>query len=430
MKILTTIVFLATYALISGSRLRLLPIGRLGGAIAGAVLMVAIGAISPEATYAAINHDTILLLFAMMFLSVYLEKVGLFDLIGQRLMLNAVTPGRLLIAVGLISGLGSAFLVNDTVCIFLTPVVIATCRRTRLPFAPYLLAIATSANIGSAATPVGNPQNMIIASVGKLSFTTFAERATLPALVGLAINLGLLWLYYRRELERSEVPEGSGPAIAASLGRHERSTSVLMAIREDKRLPLALVVLAGVAAGFLAGLHLGYTALTGALVFLLLERRDPRPILEKLDWPMLVFFVSLFIVIAAFARTGIVDAVWQALAPTLDLSSARGLAAFSALMLAGSNLVSNVPMVLLAAPHLQTHGQGALGWVLLGFVTTVAGNLTLVGSVANIIVAEGAREDYILGFREYLRFGVVSTLLVLGVGVPLTALICRLLPGS
>jgi Na+/H+ antiporter NhaD/arsenite permease-like protein len=395
-------IFCLTYVLISARRLRLLPIGRPAGALLGALLMVAIGALSPEESYKAVDHDTILLLFGMMILTAYLERSGFFGWAGRWLLQVCGAPRALLVGVALASGFLSAFLVNDTVCLFLTPVVVATCRRGGLPMGPYLMAVATSANLGSASTLVGNPQNMIIGSMSGYGFAAFLAGAAPAALAGLLLNAALLVLYYSRKLPRHFVPGDEAVAV------------------NPRRLACVGAVLAGVVAAFFAGLHLGYSALGGAVVLIVLDRRDPREVYTRVDWPLLVLFCSLFIVVAGLAKTGLADRVWESAAPRMSFDRADGLALFSAVMALGSNVVSNVPMVLLTGPHLGEMGSEALGWVLLAFTTTVAGNLTLIGSVANIIVAEGAREHYTLGFFEYLRFGAVSTLLVLAVGVPLT----------
>src|SRR5262249_55307048 len=142
-----------------------LPLDRAAGALLGAVLMVAVGALSPEESYRAIDHNTIVLLFGMMLLTNYVDKAGFFEKLAGAILDLVRSPRRLLAVVAILSGVLSAFLVNDTVCLFLTPVVVALCRRSKLPMGPYLIAVATSANIGSAATLVGNPQNMIIGSL-------------------------------------------------------------------------------------------------------------------------------------------------------------------------------------------------------------------------------------------------------------------------
>jgi len=155
------------------------------------------------------------------------------------------------------------------------------------------------------------------------------------------------------------------------------------------------------------------------------DRRDPRDVFSRVDWSLLLFFCCLFIVVAGLAKTGIIERTWRISAPYFVLSETSGLASFSALVTFGSNLISNVPMVMLTGPHLHELGSVDLGWVLLAFVSTIAGNFTLLGSVANIIVAERAREVYSLGFREYLRFGLPSTILVLAVGVSVIYFLMR-----
>jgi Na+/H+ antiporter NhaD/arsenite permease-like protein len=403
LTIAVVVVFTLTYVLIAARRVKLLPIGRPAGALVGAVLMVAIGALTPAESYRAIDGDTIVLLFGIMLLTVYLEQAGLFVRLASRTLAVCRRPMTLLIVVSLLSAGLSAFLVNDTVCLFLTPVVVALCVRSGLPFGPFLIAVATSSNLGSAATIVGNPQNMIIGSLSRIPFTEFLLRAAPATLAALAANLGLLWLYYRRQLGATLAPAAPEPPHAV----------------QGPPLWLVAAVLGGVVAGFFAGLHLGFTVLSGVTVLVLVDRRDLREVFGRVDWALLVFFCSLFIVVHALTRTGLVEAAWRGAAPHLGLTDASGIAWFTVVITAGSNLVSNVPMTLLAGPHLSTLGSETFGWVLLAYVATVAGNLTLVGSVANIIVAERARDHYALGYLEYLRFGVVSTVVSLLVGVPI-----------
>ncbi len=277
---------------------------------------------------------------------------------------------------------------------------------------PFLIAIATSSNIGSAATLVGNPQNMIIAGLSKLPFLRFLAVAGPAAAVGLLVNVGLLWLSYGRRLPARLEVEAAPPADGT---------------RDEARLRRVLVVVGLVVLGFLSNLDLGYTALAGACALIVLDRVEPRRAFGRVDWTLLVFFCGLFVVVAGLERTGFVERVWTAARPGLDLSTPAGLGLFTLLVVVGSNLVSNVPLVLLTGPYLG--GLGAppvLAWSALAFVSTIAGNLTLIGSVANIIVAEGAKEHYTLGFVEYLRFGLVSTLLVLAAGLPVLVLAARL----
>jgi Na+/H+ antiporter NhaD/arsenite permease-like protein len=410
---LTIAIFCLTYVLIATRRLGILPIGRPAGALLGAVLMVATGALTPRESYDSVDHDTIVLLFGMMLLTAYLARAGFFEWAARTVLSICRTPVQILILLAIFSAVLSAFLVNDTVCIFLTPVVVATCIQAKLPLGPYLMALATSANIGSALTLVGNPQNMIIGSFSGYNFTAFLMRAGPAVAAGLAINILLLWLYYRRKL----------PATIEPMPPRE-------SVINRGRLRLVIIVTLGIVAGFFAhfSFGLGWTALAGVLVLVIIDRKEPTEIFARVDWRLLVLFCCLFIVTKAFAKTGLVDDAWTVAAPHMSFESPVGLAWFTGLMTAGSNLVSNVPMVLLTGPYLEKLGSTELGWVLVGYVTTVAGNLTILGSVANIIVAEGAKDHYTLGFIEYLRFGLVSTLLVLLAGVPLVWLMTWCIP--
>ncbi|MDC0715999.1 SLC13 family permease [Nannocystis bainbridge] len=401
-------VFGLTYVLIAARRLRALPIGRPAGALLGAFLMVAIGALRPADSYAAIDGDTILLLFAMMALVAYVERAGFFEWAAARAIARARTPVGLLVAVAVLAGAMSALFVNDAVCVFLTPLVVVACQKARLPLGPYLIATATSANLGSAATLVGNPQNMIVGGLSGLSFTAFSVLAAPVAALALAINTGLLLLYYRRAL--GDAPLADVPSASFDRGRLTRVVAVVL----------------GVVVAFFAGAHLGYAALGGVVALFLGEREDPHAVFARVDWTLLVFFAALFVVVAGLETTGLVDAAWATLGPSLGHDGPAGVSALTLLYLVGSNLVSNVPMVLLAAPHVAADGS-TFAWVLLGFVTTVAGNLTLIGSVANIIVAEKAADAHELGFFEYLRFGLVSTLVVLAVCVPALVVLARAL---
>ena len=399
-------VFLLTYALIASRRLAILPIGRPAGALLGAVLMVALGVLTPARALASVDGATIALLFAMMLLSAYLERSGLFARLSALAIAIARGPRGLLLAVAIAPGVLSAFLLNDAVCLFLAAPVVSLCRVRRLPYGPYLLALATSANLGSAATLVGNPQNMIVGSLSGYRFVPFLTAVGPAAAAGLAINAALLFLIYGSRLP-ARFAEPDEPVEAKVEAHHPRLTIAVT---------LAIVL------GLLFDLDLAFTVLAGVMVLVIADRDEPVEALRRVDLALLIFFASLFVVVAGLESTGFVADAWSLLRPHVSLDTASGLAVLTALLTAGSNLVSNVPMVLLTGPHLAELGSPERAWALVAFVTTVAGNLTLVGSVANLIVVERAREHYDLGFFEYLRFGVISTLLALAAGVPLVVL--------
>lgn len=402
LRALTVLVFAVTWLLIAARRLRWLPIGRPAGALLGAVAMVGIGALSPREAYGALDHDTLVLLFATMLLSAYVERAGLFERLGRAAMAVAPTPVALLVLVSMCSGAASALFVNDTVCLFLTPLVVGLCTRARLPLGPYLIAVCTGANLGSAATLVGNPQNMIIGSLSGLSFLRFLALVGPAALVALVGNALLLVLWYGRRLPRAFARDAE-PLPVGAAGRGQGRV---------------LAVLAALLVAFLAGAHLGFAALGAVVVLVLLDREDPHLAFARVDWPLLVFFAALFVVVEGVVRTGFVQQAFEVLGPSIHTGEAAGAANFSAFAVLGSNVFSNVPFVLLAGPYVPGLGPAELTWALLAFVCTAAGNLTLLGSVANLIVAERARPHHDLSFFEYLRFGLPSTVIVLLAATP------------
>jgi len=410
LRALTLLVFAVTWCLIAARRLRIMPIGRPAGALFGAVAMVAIGALSPEEAYAALDHDTLVLLLGTMLITAYVERAGMFERLALGALRIAPSPRRLLVAVSLFAGLASAFFVNDTVCLFLTPLVVLVCQRAGLPLGPFLIALATGANLGSAATLVGNPQNMIVGSLSGISFARFALLVGPAALVALAVNGALLHLWYGRRLPRNYLQPWTAPPV-----------------REGVAIAHVAIVLAGLLVAFVAGVHLGFAALGAALVLMLIDRREPSAALARVDWPLLVFFASLFVVVEGVVQTGLLERAFAALGPAIHVDSALGVASFTGFSILGSNVFSNVPFVLLAGPYTAALGPHELVWTLLAFTATAAGNLTLLGSVANLIVAERARPAHDLSFFEYLAFGLPATLIIVAVATPVLILTVRLL---
>jgi Na+/H+ antiporter NhaD/arsenite permease-like protein len=327
-ELVASAIFVITYALISGRQLKILPLNRPAAALLGAVLMVATGVMTPERAYRAINYDTLVLLLGMMLISAYLYLAHFFEWAAELVLNFSRTPARLLLYVTLTSGILSALLVNDTICLMLTPLVVIVIRRGKLPLLPYLMALATSANIGSVATLVGNPQNMIIGHFSRVSFLEFS-RALLPAvIVGLAINFCILRLGFRRMLR------------GATIDRAVHAVPKL-----DRGLfALVCVVFVSIFVGFLSGLNLGWTAMTGAALVMVLARRDTHDVLKLVDWHLLVFFAALFIVVDGLSDTGLPDAIYGRLQPIFGSTApaqAWNLAWFS---VAGSNVFSNVPL--------------------------------------------------------------------------------------
>jgi Na+/H+ antiporter NhaD/arsenite permease-like protein len=406
-EILAIVIFAITYVLISGRRLKILPLNRPAAALLGTVLMVVAGVMTPEQAYRAVDYNTLVLLLGMMLISAYLSLAGFFDWSADWILQVAKTPQRLLLYLILVSGVLSALLVNDTVCLMLTPLVVAMIVRGRLPLPPYLLALAMSANLGSVATLVGNPQNMIIGHLSKLSFVHFSASLLPVAAAGLAIEYAVLHFGFRQMLRTVRIERSE--AAPRPLNRP------LMAI--------TLAVLALVFAGFVAGFDLAWTALAGGALVMVLARRDTHEVLKLVDWHLLVFFAALFVVVEGLNGTGLPNQIYSHLRGAFgatETSQAWNLAWFSA---AGSNIFSNVPFVLVAGKWIPNFAHPALMWKVLALATTLAGNLTILGSVANIIVVESARGHCEVGFWDYARFGIPITLLTMAAGMGILLLL-------
>lgn len=394
-------IFSLTYLLISGRRLKILPLNRPAAALLGTVLMVVAGVLTPQQAYRAVDYDTLVLLLGMMLISAYLFLAGFFDWAADWILALAATPQRLLLYLILTSGGLSALLVNDTVCLMLTPLVVAVIVRGQLPLPPYLLALAMSANIGSVATLVGNPQNMIIGGLSHLSFARFSAALLPVAVVGLAIAYLVLRIGFHRTLRRATI----------------RRIGVSPRPLDRRLLWLSAVVLALVFAGFVAGLNLAWTALAGGALIMVLARRDTHEVLKLVDWHLLVFFAALFVVVEALNGTGLPDQVYgrvRGVFGETGAAQAWNLAWFSAL---GSNVFSNVPFVLVAGKWVPNFTRPELMWKVMALATTFAGNLTILGSVANIIVVESARQHVEVGFWDYAKFGLPVTVLTLAAGM-------------
>jgi Na+/H+ antiporter NhaD/arsenite permease-like protein len=394
-EVAAVIIFCATYLLISGRQLKILPLNRPAAALLGTVLMVAFGVLTPEQAYRAVDYDTLVLLLGMMIISAYLSLAGFFDWAADWILRRATTPHSLLIYLIATSGVLSALLVNDIICLMLTPLVVAVMVRGKLPLKPYLLALAMSANLGSVATLVGNPQNMIIGHLSRIPFLRFSASLAPVAVVGLIVEYVVLRAAFGKVLSQ------------ATLQRPEpRPSSVNRSL-----LALTLAVLALVFAGFMAGLNLSWTALAGGALLMVLARRDTHPILKLVDWHLLVFFAALFIVVEGLSGTGLPDQIYHAVRGvfgTTVASQAWNLAWFSEV---GSNIFSNVPFVLVAGKWVGNFANPELMWKVMALATTFAGNLTIVGSVANIIVVESARGHAEIGFWDYAKCGIPVTLL-------------------
>jgi Na+/H+ antiporter NhaD/arsenite permease-like protein len=400
-ELVAVAIFALTYLLISGRRLKVLPLNRPAAALLGTVLMVTCGIMTPEQAYRAVDYDTLVLLLGMSLISAYLSLAGFFDWTAEWVLKVARTPQRLLLYLILTSGVLSALLVNDTVCFMFTPLVVTVVVRGQLPLLPYLLALAMSANIGSVCTLVGNPQNMIIGQLSSIPFAKFSVSLLLPAAAGLGIQFAVLSYGFRMPLALASIKPGGG-------SRHEINWSLLR---------LTFGVLTLLFGCFFAGFNVAWTALAGATLVMVLARRDTHEVLKLVDWHLLLFFATLFVVVEGLNSTGLPDRIYSGLRELFGVTSttqAWNLAWFSAV---GSNVFSNVPFVLVAGKWMPGFVNPELMWKVMALATTFAGNLTLLGSVANIIVVESARGHIEVGFWDYGKFGIPVTILSTIVGM-------------
>jgi Na+/H+ antiporter NhaD/arsenite permease-like protein len=386
------LVFGVTYVLVSTRRLGIVELDRPSSALVGALLAVAIGASTTEEALHAVDGTTIVLLFAVMGMGAFLSLDGFFERAEAALLVRAGTMARLVGMVVWGAGVLSAVVTNDAVCILAAPLVVRWIEKHGLPRLPLLLALATGANTGSVATLVGNPQNMLCGSLGDLRFATFLVHMVPVAIVGLALNHAVLLLVFRKEL-RTPLP--------ASVTKSSPTSAPVV----TRRSAVTLGVVFTTVAVYTAGAPLAFTALGGFVALLLLHRVDPARIWERIDWSVLLFFAGLFIAVDALARSGF--ASWAfARFPFEGATSLGGALRAAAVFLVGSNVVTNVPFILVVRPEMGRLGDATLAWELLAMASTFAGNLTLLGSVANVIVAEKARTVGGLRFGEYLRVGL------------------------
>jgi Na+/H+ antiporter NhaD/arsenite permease-like protein len=396
--LVAALIFAATYLVIAMGRLPGLRLDRTGAALLGASLMVASGTLSLEEAYRAVDLETLALLLGMMIVVANLRLAGLFHLANAWIARHAGRPLALLAGITVVSGGLSAFLVNDTVCVMLTPLVAEAAVAMRRDPVPYLLALAMASNVGSTATITGNPQNIMIGSFSHIAYGDFAAALAPVAAAGLVVVILLLAVAWRREFLSSVRLEG-----------------VVTRLRWNRGLLVeSLVVLLGMVAFFFLGSPPAKVAVVGGALLLLTPRIKPERVYREIDWPLLLLFAGLFVVVAGFEKALLGPDV-LADAARLRLDQPAVLAAVAALL---SNLVSNVPAVLVLKPFIESLKEPRQAWLVLAMAATLAGNFTILGSVANLIVVERARRRGIaIGFWAYFKVGAPLTAITIAIGV-------------
>ena len=396
-KIAAAVIFVASYLALGVGKIPGLSIDRAGVALVGAGLMVASGALSLEEAYKAIDLDTVTLLLGMMIVVASLRLSGFFAVATTWVLDHAKGPVVLLCAVTATSGLFSAFLVNDAICLVLAPLVLELTRRMGRKPLPYLLAVAMASNVGSTATITGNPQNIMIGGFSRIPYRTFAGTLGPVALIGLAVTVGLVVLCHRREFA------GGGPL--AVVRPRIRVNRVLVA--------RALLATSAMIALFFAGQPPAEAAIVIGALLLLTRRVKSERVYAEIDWSLLLMFSGLFIIVAGAQRTLLTPDVVAAVG-RLHLDQVPVLSAVTAAL---SNLVSNVPAVLMMKPFVAPLPNHDIAWLTIAMASTLAGNFTMLGSIANLIVVQQAASHGVtIGFWDYFRVGAPLTVLTLAIG--------------
>ncbi len=396
MNTLTLIIFLVTYAGIAIGEIPGLALDRTGIAILGAIAMVASGVMSTEEAIRAIDFSTILLLYSLMVISSQFRLGGFYTWIALKITAMTDRPWRFLFIMMLASGGLSALLTNDIICFAFTPVIIMSTLKAGLNPVPYLIGLAMSANIGSAATIIGNPQNMLIGQIGRLPFGEFILWCLPPSVFSLTGAYFVLRVFYSKKIFLQPPTLSLQPEALPSFNRHQ-STKGIIAL-------LVLITL------FFTPIPREVSAIVIAGLLLCSRTMRTRSILENIDWHLLTLFSALFIVIQAIEIIHLPERILGFLeANGMSLHSPYNLTIISTIV---SNLVSNVPATMLLTRFLEqgVHEQ----WYVLALSSTYAGNLIVIGSIANLIVFEIASGYGVkITFKEHAKSGIPATILSL-----------------
>jgi len=398
----TLVIFVIVYLGMILGGLPFLQIDRTGIALLGAIALVGLGAVSPEQAAQSVHLPTLLLLFSFMVISAQMRLGGFYTRVTRHIAASGVSPPALLALLIAAAAALSAVFSNDIVCLAMAPVLADACLKRRLNPVPYLLALACAANVGSAATLIGNPQNMLIGETLRLSFAGYALEAAVPVLAGLAVTWAVIAL-----LARGRWALAGDAAAVPEAERREADDAVFNPWQTAKGLLVAGALLV---VFLFTSLPREVAALTGAGLLLLSRRLHSNKMLGLVDWELLVLFIGLFVVNHAFQATGLAAQV-MAWLDAAGLALAAPMTLFVATFVA-SNLVSNVPAVMLLLPAATEPWSGPL----LALVSTLAGNFLIVGSIANIIVVDcAARRGIRIDWRAHARIGVPVTLATLAI---------------
>lgn len=396
------IIFIITYIGIIFTRLPKVNIDRPSAAFTGAVAMIVFGVISFEDAIKSIDFNTITLLLGMMIIVSTLKIEGFFSLIASKTISYSHSRNKLLIIIVFITGIASAFLVNDAVVLLFTPIIISICRKTNLNPIPYLIAEILSSNIGSTMTITGNPQNMLIGISSNISYVDFLIKLLPISLIGMIIIVFVVKLFYRKHFQDKSTLEF---ITDYQYDFNKMRISVL----------IFLLVILGFFFGKILSLSIPIIALIGASLILLFGKAKPSSVIKDVDWVLLLFFACLFILVSSIQSLGLLDRFIN-IELNENLSSIIGLHTLSLVM---SQILSNVPYTVLMTPLMEVVNNENL-WLALASSATLAGNATIIGAMANLIVIESSEKENVkISFWEFFKIGIITTIITLLLSIAL-----------
>jgi len=390
-------IFLLTYALISIRRKKGYRITRPTAALLGASLMMIFGVITIDEAISAIDLNIIFLLIGMMSIVSIFQFTGFFEWIISRIVKFSKTSGRLFILISISTAFFSALFVNDAVVLFFTPIILAISRDNEINPEPFLLSEIFSANIGSVATEIGNPQNAYIAIKSSIPFFYYLIKMLPVAIISLIISILIIYIFYKD-----------------TMNKELKSYSLEKGIKNKKLFYSATITLVLILFSFIFERNIAIVPFIGASILLFvspfISDADPRKIIKEIDWGIILFFVGLFIVLEGVLVSGILSEMINVFnSYGLNLNHPLWYVTFVAVV---SNLVSNVPAVMLISPI--TTGKF---WLLLAMSSTLAGNATIIGAAANIIVLEISSVWGIeISWGRFSKVGIPVTIITILLG--------------
>jgi len=396
------IIFIITFLGIIYTRLPKVNIDRPSAAFFGAVAMILFGVLTFEEAVLAIDFNTIALLLGMMIVIAVLELDGFFTFIAEKTISLSKSRNQLLTIIVFITGIASAFLVNDAVVLLFTPVIFQICRSAKLNPIPYLIAEILASNIGSAMTITGNPQNILIGMQSGIPYTYFLLHLLPVSLIGMILIVVTIKLLFKKEFRKETDLKFQEDDFNYDFKSMRISVPIFMGI----------ILLFFFSHTFYISIPL--IALTGASLILIFGKIKPSKVIKEVDWVLLLFFAGLFIVVRGIEKVGVLD---QLINNTPISNNFEGIVSLHALSLVLSQIVSNVPYTILMLPILKSASSDLL-WLSLASAATLAGNATIIGAVANLIVIEVAKKyDIEIGFWQFFKTGIIITIVTLLISV-------------